>query len=169
MLAYAACMREQGIAMPDPVVHTDGSVGMQFPEDVDKGAFAAADEVCRHLLAQAYPADTANPDAAREQDALLAYARCMREHGIQMDDPLGDGPGSVVVPAYVEGDPNVAANASFTAADDACKYLLPGKPGSSGSPGAGSSIGASGSAGAGAPAASPPLPDTTPVASGSGK
>lgn len=130
MRAYVSCMRGKGIAMPDPKVQSNGEVELIYPEDIDKGAFGAADEGCRSLLANAYPATTENPNGAQEQDQLLAYARCMREHGIDMADPAG-GPGSVTVNAGTEPG---AVDPSFAAADQACAHFLPGKPGSSPSP-----------------------------------
>lgn len=142
MRAYVACMRDKGVAMPDPKVQPDGEVELVYPDVVDKRAFVTADEACRSFLANAYPPATPNPNAAQEQDQLLAYARCMREHGIDMKDPQNGEPASVVVEAGA--GPN-EATATFEAADKACAYLLPGKPGSS--PSAGSSASAGPSAG----------------------
>jgi len=127
MRSYVVCLRGKGIAMPDPKVQADGSVDLVYPDVVDKGAFITADEGCRDLLVNAYPPSTPNPNAAQEQDQLLAYARCMREHGIDMPDPAS-GPQSTTVSAIVGPE---EANPSFIAADRACSYLLPGKPGSS--------------------------------------
>src|SRR5262245_43253358 len=70
-------------------------------------------------------APSTSPSGA-SRDAQLAYARCMRDHGISdFPDPqpgggfaLQGGPGSDL-------DPN---NTSFKAADDACKPLLPAPP-----------------------------------------
>jgi hypothetical protein len=123
-------MRDEGISMPDPKILSNGEPELVFPDDVDKGAFGTADEGCRHLLANAYPATTPNPNAAQERDQLLAYARCMREHGIDMADPV-DGPATVSVNA---GTGPGQADPSFDAADQACAHFLPGKPGASASP-----------------------------------
>jgi hypothetical protein len=51
LLEYAGCMRENGFDMPDPDLSDGGVVidlGMSGPDDP---AFAAADEVCREILA----------------------------------------------------------------------------------------------------------------------
>lgn len=149
MRAYVTCLRGKGIDMPDPKVGADGYVEIVYPDALDKGVFAAADEGCRDLLVHAYPPTTPNPNGVQEQDQLLAYARCMREHGIAMGDPAG----AISVVVEAGAGPN-EATASFAAADRACAYLLPGKPGSS------PSSGPSGSS------ATPPTP--APAASGSG-
>jgi len=44
---YAACMRTNGVDMPDPVVDTKaGTVQMQFGGDASPAAFRVADEAC---------------------------------------------------------------------------------------------------------------------------
>ena len=156
MRAYVTCMRGKGIDMPDPKIGGDGSAELVYPDVLDKGVFATADEGCRDLLVNAYPPTTPNPNGVQEQDQLLAYARCMREHGIAMGDP--NGATSITVEAGAGAGAN-EATASFTAADQACAYLLPGKPGSS----ATASAGAEASGGASA------APPTAAAASRSGR
>jgi hypothetical protein len=46
MLAYAECMREHGIDMPDPVVDDDGRAQMQMPDTVNRQEFQAASAEC---------------------------------------------------------------------------------------------------------------------------
>jgi hypothetical protein len=44
---YAACMRTNGVDMPDPVVDTKaGTVQMQFGGDASSAAFRASDKAC---------------------------------------------------------------------------------------------------------------------------
>src|SRR5205823_10407657 len=63
-----------------------------------------------------------NPD-----DAMLAFARCMREHGIDMPDPDTGGAGGAVT---IGGGPNSdrsqmdAEMQKFTDADKACREML---------------------------------------------
>jgi hypothetical protein len=127
MRAYVSCMRDRGIAMPDPKVQPGNAPELVYPDVVDKRSFMTADESCRGLLVNAYPPTTPNPNGVQEQDQLLAYARCMREHGIAMDDPVNGGI-SMSVSALAGPE---EAEPSFQAADRACAHFLPGKPGSS--------------------------------------
>jgi hypothetical protein len=56
---------------------------------------------------------------------MLAFAECMREHGIDFPDPQFDG-GAVMV-----GGPGIdPEDPEFQAAQEACGELLPGRPGS---------------------------------------
>ncbi|HEX7277500.1 MAG TPA: hypothetical protein VF244_09020, partial [Acidimicrobiales bacterium] len=102
-LDFARCMREHGVDMPDPQtgggpgggggfimvgpseagIATDGGpvVGEGLPED-----FKAADEACRHILDDLIQ-EGGPPMDPEAQDRALAFARCMREHGVDMPDP----------------------------------------------------------------------------------
>jgi hypothetical protein len=76
----------------------------------------------------------ANGAAKDPEQAALAFARCMREHGVDMPDPTDDG-GLVVRKQAGQGrsggpDPG---SSEFQAADRACAHHLDaiGKPASS--------------------------------------
>lgn len=75
--------------------------------------------------------DNAQSDAA-EQDALVKYAQCMRQHGVNMPDPKPGNGGSrgaiAAAPGVNVNDP--AAMQKMDAASTACQKLLPngGKP-----------------------------------------
>lgn len=59
------------------------------------------------------------------QDAMVEFAECMREHGIDMPDPQSDGNGFVVVEAAPAGRrPSPSENEEMEAADEACKHIL---------------------------------------------
>jgi hypothetical protein len=80
------------------------------------------------------PADGASRDP---KQAALAYARCMREHGVDMPDPTDDG-GLVIRKragqGQGKGDGPDPESPKFQAADRACAHHLNaiGKPGTSG-------------------------------------
>jgi hypothetical protein len=69
---------------------------------------------------------------AAEQDAMVKFAQCMRQHGVDMPDPkpaAGGGGGAVeAMPGVKANDP--AAMQQMQAASTACQKLLPngGKP-----------------------------------------
>jgi hypothetical protein len=100
LLGFAACMREQGIDMPDPqpagdgaamfVIGTSGdaSAGLSVTRDE---AFAEAEETCRSHLEAVVPSDRDPQLEAEMVDRLLVYAECMRDNGIDMPDPVVDG------------------------------------------------------------------------------
>jgi hypothetical protein len=140
LLAYAECMREHGIDMADPTYEEgdDGEVrigiggGPGARDEVDKEEFLAAETACRHFMTAVMPAGRGEM-SAEDEEKLLQFARCMREHGIDMQDPNPNG-GMVFQAEPGEGgkggiDPN---DPDFQAAQEACGDLLPGKIGGQG-------------------------------------
>jgi hypothetical protein len=116
-LAYAKCMRDHGISdYPDPGASGGIPIRVEPGSDMDPDnpQFKAAEQACKSLL----PQPPSEEQQQQEFEDMLAYAKCMREHGIaDFPDPKpGEGfdlnakPGSDL-------DPN---NPQFQAASDAC-------------------------------------------------
>jgi hypothetical protein len=83
--------------------------------------------------------DGAAADGAADEDpqeAALEYARCMREHGIDMPDP-GEG-GLVVRKEPGKGSGADPESSKFRQAEEACKHLLPKRDGAGAGSGGGS-------------------------------
>ena len=100
-LQFAKCMREHGIDMPDPQVADGGGVLVAIdgggpgaengpdPKEVD-----AANKDCQHFLEDAAAGfdPPSEADQKKMQEQALTFAKCMRDHGIDMPDPqFGDG------------------------------------------------------------------------------
>ena len=129
---FAKCMRGEGIDMPDPkangsnsqVIVIDGGAGAGFDPNSDD--FKAADKKCKPILDSAGGQIKVDPAVLAEQrKQMLAYAKCMRDHGVDIPDPtFGDGGGSVSVSA--DSVPAGAAldSEAFKAANTACGKLL---------------------------------------------
>jgi hypothetical protein len=83
-LAFAKCMRENGIDMPDP--SGDGSVSI--PAVKDMTAFTEASEACQEKLGPP-PAAEGGPTKSEEERLaeMVKVAECFREHGIEVPDP----------------------------------------------------------------------------------
>ena len=101
-LAYAQCMRDHGIDVPDPVFTDDGGgVTQRIPEgeDVDSEEFKAAEDECRAAMEDALPEpEPLSPEEqAERQDQLLEMAQCMRDKGYDMPDPEIDSSGRVKI------------------------------------------------------------------------
>ncbi|GAB7050659.1 hypothetical protein JCM9534A_57850 [Catenuloplanes indicus JCM 9534] len=119
-LAYAKCMRDNGVDMPDP--EPPNALGVAPAERAvpgeDAQAARVANEKCRHLLPNG---GVPEPMSAEQRAAALEFARCMREHGVEdFPDPGADGqPGRFDPP--VPDDPDYpAANRELTEASEAC-------------------------------------------------
>jgi hypothetical protein len=121
MLAFARCMRQHGVDMPDP---QPGQRGLTFAAkpDTDMKAMEAAQEACGPIMQQAGrgPGQSMSPE---ELDALVRFASCMRAHGVDMPDPETSSSGAVRIGGKDGLDPN---SATFQDAMDACQSLLPG-------------------------------------------
>jgi hypothetical protein len=90
ILAFVACLRDNGIDLPDPQFGAAGPFGGD-PDalanvDFMSGEFLDAMEACQGFL------DSLQPDLDPEQQAeqneqLLRFAECMRREGIDFPDP----------------------------------------------------------------------------------
>jgi hypothetical protein len=93
--AYARCIRAHGVpAFPDPqVTTTPGSVGIRQAVPAAAGlspGFTAAQKACRGIM----PAqgDGGGRDQGPNKQALLAFAHCLRGHGVTgFPDPSASG------------------------------------------------------------------------------
>jgi hypothetical protein len=111
-IAFAQCMRDNGVDMEDPTFDADGNVqGGGFGPDsgIDFGdeATRTALEACGDLIEAIGPGGGGprggNFDATAIQDAFNAFTECLRDEGLEVDDiefgvgpgggAIGDGPG----------------------------------------------------------------------------
>ena len=120
MLAFARCMREHGVDMPDP---QPGQKGLTFAAKpgTDMKAMDEAQQACGPIMQRAGrgPGASLSPE---ELDKLVKFAQCMRAHGVDMPDPQTSG-GGIQIGGRDKLDPN---GSTFQAATDACSSLLPG-------------------------------------------
>ena len=132
LLAYARCMREHGVDMPDPQFdETNGKFQVQVgagsgAKPADKQKLDAAQQACQHFMQGVAFGPGGGEVDAETQEKLLAFSRCMREHGIDFPDPQFDG-GRVMIGGGPNGGPAFDPNSSkFKDAQEACRSLLPG-------------------------------------------
>jgi hypothetical protein len=126
---FAECMRENGVEdFEDPQVDSDGRIeigvgsgdGPLSNEDAE--TIDAAMEACQDLLPRGDgPAQISEEDQAALQDALVEYAECMREHGIDMPDPEFAGDGGFLQQIGEGIDPG---SEEFQEADEVCRPAL---------------------------------------------
>ncbi len=132
LLAFAKCMRDHGVDMPDPVFDGNGGGritiggktegGKDVGTALDGARIDAAQTACDHLLP---PRDAKDAMSTADQDKLLAFAKCMRDHGVDMPDPDFSGGGV----SFSMGGGIDPGSATFQAAQAACGSLMPGKGG----------------------------------------
>jgi hypothetical protein len=128
LLAYAQCMRQHGIDMPDPDLNS-GGIQLSLPQGVGKDdpTLVAAQNACKQYL----PNGGAPPSMSPEQiEQMRQYAQCMRDHGIQMADPDPNTGGITIRggSGASPGDKTQTLNdPAFKAAQEACQDKLPNK------------------------------------------
>lgn len=103
LLAFAACMRENGVDMADPTFDADGNTtgGLFGPDsniDPQSDEFQAAQEACGSILegVQFGGGPGGNFDPDQIQTALNDFTACLRDEGLDVDDiefGLRGGPG----------------------------------------------------------------------------
>ena len=132
-LAFARCMRQHGIDVPDPEVDDQGRMKLRIGgpgAKPDPRKLEAAQRAC----GTPFGGDGPRQLDPKARDAMVDYARCMREHGIDLPDPTDGGLVVRKRSGQGKGDGPDPESPEFQAADRACAHHLSaiGKPGSSG-------------------------------------
>jgi hypothetical protein len=103
-LAFAQCMRDNGVDFPDPTVDSEGNLSFEgaFGQSQEGGfdpgdtSFRDAQEACGDLmegLVLGGGAAGGGFDSTAMQDSMLAYTECLRGEGLDVGDITFDGPG----------------------------------------------------------------------------
>ncbi len=79
-LQFTKCLRAHGIDVPDP--GPDGRP--RLGGNVDQGKLQAAMQDCRRYAPDVVASGRLGPE---EREQMLTYLRCLREHGVTIDDP----------------------------------------------------------------------------------
>jgi hypothetical protein len=126
--------------MPDPEfsgggggagsVKSSAAIRIGGAGDVDMEKMEEANEACRPLLADAGPMREMSPEERQEmQDKAIEHSRCMREHGIDMPDPVFDtaGGGGAMVKIDAAGKGGIDFDSEeFQEASEACGEIFGG-------------------------------------------
>jgi hypothetical protein len=88
-LAFAQCMRENGVDMEDPA--PGEGIRLQVTPETE-ALVTAAQEICQPIMEQARAGQERDPAQEAENfDKLLQAAKCMRDKGYDFPDPEMDG------------------------------------------------------------------------------
>lgn len=129
---YAACMRENGVDMPDPQVD-DGKVmfggggGQVDGAPVDREKVDAAQQKCKqHLPNGGEPPQL----SAEDLDKMRKFSQCMRENGFpEFPDPEPNGGIRIEAGPDSNMDPN---SEKWKEAHKTCEQFMPARPGPGG-------------------------------------
>ena len=117
---YTQCLRDEGIDIEDPTVDADGNVHLSPIEpsiEPDGTDLDAIIDTCKTHLEGISTAVVSGDGMTELEDALVEYAQCMRDHGVDMPDPDLSSGGGVI-------DLGNADEAEFDAADAECRQIL---------------------------------------------
>ena len=119
-ILFASCMRDKGFDMSDPELNSDGTVRWgNFKESLNVGGFnlkndkdSDAYEECSPLLERITLADDKKvEDEIEMQDKLLTFTQCLRDNGLEVQDPdFSEGSRSAMKPVVQDikgSDPRV--------------------------------------------------------------
>lgn len=122
-LKFARCMRDHGIDIEDPKPGSGGGVRLAIRGKLgDEKKLEKAQKECQKLAPGGFREPTPE-EAEKFKDAALAFARCMRAHGVDMPDPQVDGGRTKIM---IRGDRG--NEKKVQAAQKACEKLMPGPP-----------------------------------------
>jgi hypothetical protein len=106
LLKYAKCLRDNGLDVKDPAP----GEGIQVENKGDPHQADAALKACEDVA----PPAQSKGDEAAEREGMLAYAKCMRDNGVEKfaDPKQGEG---------VDIGPEVAQDPDFKQAEEECE------------------------------------------------
>ncbi|GAA1006450.1 hypothetical protein Aple_031410 [Acrocarpospora pleiomorpha] len=117
--AFAQCMRNNGVDMPDP--GPNGAFdGLLKSDAARQPKFQQALEACRSLA----PVGDIDPKDPEVQEAMRQFAQCMRANGVDMPDP-DPASGRIAAEGLNRSDPKVLK--AFDACQDKLSPLTGGK------------------------------------------
>ena len=132
-LKFAKCMREHGIDMPDPQRTGNGGIKQTVTgKPGSRAAMEAAQKACQKYMQIGGGRAPSAAEQAKVKDAMLAYAKCMRDNGVDMPDPKFSGSGGGVTFQLGSGSRNGSSGGpnpdspAFKAADKVCHSKLAG-------------------------------------------
>ncbi|MBC6459214.1 hypothetical protein [Actinomadura sp. HBU206391] len=116
-LKFAQCMRENGVEMADP--ESGGGVRIQVTgKPGSREKTEAAMKKCRPYLEAG--GKMPNMQDPKVRDQFVKFAQCMRENGVNMQDPGPDGG------LRIQGKPGEMGREKLEKARKACESLRPG-------------------------------------------
>jgi hypothetical protein len=141
-LKFAKCMREHGIDAPDPQRVGNGGIKQTVKtRPGSKAKMKAAQDACAKYQQIGGGKAPSAAEQAKAKDSALAYAKCMRDNGVDMPDPKFSSGGGTTFSlgrsgkkGGSTGGPN-PDSPKFKAADKVCHSKL--AEGEKGGPGDG--------------------------------
>jgi hypothetical protein len=131
-LKMSECLRKHGLDVPDPVPGQKGVLIQESSKKGDQGgginpgdpATRKAMEACEDEVGFE-PPDVSPEQEEELKEGMLAFAQCMRGHGIDMPDPEFGENGKSKITIGGPGRAGQMDQPAFEAAQEACQDKMP--------------------------------------------
>ncbi len=136
---FAKCLREHGLETKTSSGPGHQGFGIGLKGSGGQAKMEAAQRACARYRPEAEKVKLSPQEKVAREEAVLKFAKCMREHGVDVHASTADGGVQIRIGGPGQGarGPNPESPA-FQAAQKACQGLLPlFKHGPPGAPGAG--------------------------------
>jgi hypothetical protein len=148
LVKFAKCMREHGVSVTTSTASGGGELKVQGAK-LNPQAMQAAQNACKRYQPSAGQQNLTPQQKVEHEEAVMKFAKCMREHGVNVHASTSGGATKV----SIEGGPGAGGpnpeSPAFQAAQKACQGLLPFKRGAPGPGQTTSGAGGKGGPGAG--------------------
>lgn len=132
LFAFTECMRDNGIPMSDPSMGSDGNLRLGRPileegqqqDEVFRRSMEVAQEECATYL-ETITLGFEGFDDTEFQDAMLAFAECLRSEGVDVADP-DFSQGAIQRGPAIFGEEFDPTDPETLAAIEVCQDELPG-------------------------------------------
>jgi hypothetical protein len=125
---YAKCMREHGVSAEVATLPGGGrglKIGGGTRTGPGPGESEAAEKACARYRPQPQTVNLSPQQKVEREEAVGKFARCMREHGIQVEASAKNGKVRILLHGHPgSGGPNPESPA-FQRAQTTCQKLLP--------------------------------------------
>jgi hypothetical protein len=120
---FARCMREHGI-QAEIQSGTGGEHGIKVAGTGGPQQMEAAQNACKKYQPRPKKIDLSPQEKAQREEAVLKFAKCMREHGIDVHASVSNGGMQIQIHGSPGSGPNPESPA-FQSAQSTCQNYLP--------------------------------------------
>jgi hypothetical protein len=130
---FAKCLREHGIEAETATGPGGEGHGLKIKGSGGPAKMEAAQRACKKYQPEPQKVNLSPQEKVERAEAVEKFAKCMREHGIEVHASSAEGRVSIQIGGKPGAGPNPESPA-FQKAQSSCQGLLPFKKGPNGGP-----------------------------------
>jgi hypothetical protein len=124
---FAKCLREHGIEATTAAGPGGEGRGLRINGAGGPAKMEAAQKDCKKYAPAPHKVNLSPQEKVAQAEAVEKFAKCMREHGIEVHASASEGHVSIQIHGSPSAGPNPESPA-FQKAQGTCQKLLPGSP-----------------------------------------